>query len=165
MGRRVSPAELRRASDEFRRMRGLFQPEMFRAWMDENELDVSGLEQFLRDEASIAWLDQGLALASEQMMLDHLRFSGDYGALREQAVLLGESVVAAGADDDDPQWWPSGITKLELWTWYFTQLGRPVPDNLAAYAASLGFADTVALQAAVLKRFLASVKKGSHGPT
>jgi hypothetical protein len=161
MGRRVNPAELRRASDDFRRQRGLFQPTAFRSWMDQNELDISDLEQFLRDEASIGWLDQALALASEQLVLDHLRFSGDYPALRERAVRLGAALLAPGAEPE----LPVGVTKANLWTWYFDRIGRPVPDNITAHASSLGFVDAVAFQAAVLKQFLASQKEDADAPT
>lgn len=162
VGRRVGVTELRRTSDDFRRQRGLLRPEALRAWMARNDLDVWGFEQLLRDEASIAWLDQGLAQASERLLLDHLRFSGEYERLRDRTARWSEPRLEALGNAREPQA-PPGTTDAEIWTWYFRLREQGVPENLQSYATSLGFADAVALRTAVLKQFLVSREEAKNG--
>ncbi len=142
--------------ERLRRERELLLAEDFQQWLDENGLDAASLVEFLRDEARVSWVDEGLAHASVAQLTDHLRLTGEYAPLRQRAAEKVETLAHRGVADAALVL-PANVDEPALWRWYFTQWLRraEVPPDLAGYARRVGFADGASLYRAVLREYLA----------
>ncbi len=151
-GLAVPPAKLDEEVAEFRRVRGLHEPEALARWLDEQGLSPEGLFRLVRD-GTLATRIQTLAAAElGRHVEDSLRESGDYAALAARARDKQAALAARGLDN--PSLGDSELPLPQLWRWYFEErLGRPVPDDLPAYARSLDLAGEGALLRAVLKEW------------
>jgi hypothetical protein len=149
-GLAVPPAALDEEVADFRRARGLHEPAALDHWLDEQGLSPEGLFRLV-GEGTLATRIQTLAGAELGRHLhDRLRESGDYAALAARARDKQAALAARGLDN--PSLGDSDLPLPELWRWYFEErLGRPVPDDLPAYARSLDLAGEEALLRAVLK--------------
>jgi hypothetical protein len=120
-------------------------------WLADNGLTPAALSRLVDDEARLDRLGALAGAAAEAHLLDHLRATGDYArhAARARAkarVLAGTGLQVAHVDD-----W----TRFRLTAWYFEQrLGVPVPDDIAAYGAEIGFADLDAFYRALLREYV-----------
>ena len=120
--------------------------------MAANDLDAQALEALIDEEAAVEALRARAGRAIEARLIDELRLSGAYPALADRA-LKKEAAVAASAQPDLSA--PAGLRGPTLRLWYFeNRLRRPAPDDIADYAARIGFADVSALDAALYREWL-----------
>lgn len=120
------------ALTELRHRHGLWRQADLIAWAKAQDLDADGLGYLLADHVAVEGLARGLDARLARAMLDQLRWNGSYAGLRAQALARLAAAVP-----------PPSLLLLDG---FFREHGMPVPDDLAAFAADLGFAD--------LERFL-----------
>lgn len=107
-----------------------------------------------------AWLPQS--------MRDSLRESGRYEEVNARA--RDKQRLLAHWGLHTPSLADAGMSEAELWRWFFeTVLVRPVPGDVAAYAAALDFADLGRMRRAVLRELMfrrktASLEAASGSP-
>ena len=81
---------------------------------------------------------------------EHLRATGEYGALWERA--RDKERVLAADGREHPRLADAGMTEAALWRWFFEQRqGQPVPEDLDRHARDRGFSGADALRQAVLR--------------
>ncbi|HEX8698269.1 MAG TPA: TfuA-like protein [Myxococcaceae bacterium] len=83
LGRTVPPEALHAAAEAFRRERGLFQPEQFQRWCEEQRLN--DLEGFFRRESQVRWVETLFEPDVERNLMDQLRVEGLLPALLARA--------------------------------------------------------------------------------
>ena len=148
----------RDAASLLRRRLGLLGREATERWLAANDLTRADLTRLVDDEARLARLEAETGACDASHLLDQLRVAGDYAryaarARAKQRVLAGSGVDHAHADE-----W----TRFRLTAWYFEQrLGASIPDDVAAHAARIGFADLDAFYRALLREHL-YVTHGGH---
>ncbi|MFG6081874.1 TfuA-like protein [Paracoccus litorisediminis] len=128
MGLEPQPDEIAASVASFRRGRGLFRQQQVENWATENGLEGSEVRRLATGHAASGKLARHQDEALQGAILDVLRLDGRYPVLRDRAR------VRAGLTK-------SGTPPLPLLVaWYFeSRLGRPVPEDIDAYARELGF--------------------------
>jgi hypothetical protein len=150
-GLAVPPEALDEAVAEFRRTRGLHEPEALAAWLAEQALTPEGLFRLVREGALAARIETFTEAELGRHLNDRLRESGDYAALAARARDKQAALAARGLDN--PSLGDSDLPLPDLWRWYFEErLGRPVPDDLDAYARGLDLPGEGALLRMVLRK-------------
>ncbi len=149
-GLALPPEALAEKVEDFRRVRGLHEPEALAAWLAAQGLTPEGLFRLVRD-GSLAGRTQAFAAPDLGRHLhDRLRESGDYAALAARARDKQKALAARGLDN--PSLEDCDLPLPDLWRWYFEErLLRPVPDDLDAYARSLDLAGEEALLRVALR--------------
>ena len=148
-GLKVGPELVQRTAIEFRRAHGLYTGPVTSAWLCEQGLDPEAFFHMMTREARLRWTEAVSEPEIRRHLADQLRAMSCHGRLSaharaKQAALEREALCAAelagsSASDD-----------AALWQWYFHErLGKPVPEDLAAYAERFGFGDPGALLRAV----------------
>lgn len=139
---------LRAIMDRHCRQQGLSRRDAVLRWLNENDLDEAGYEALLRDKAlvedTIATRSAGLA----PHFLAELHWSGMYSELKDRskdkARIIGEKAHAIASPD-----------RLRMLIWFFeSRLGASVPDDLDAYAGSIGLADREDLFVLIAREFM-----------
>ena len=149
---KVSRDDARAALKRLREQFGLYARADLDRWMAANDLDASALEALIDEEAALEALRARAGGSIGARLIDELRLSGAYPRLAGRA-LKKEAAIAASTQPDSSA--PAGLRAPALRLWYFEKrLGRPVPDDIADYAARTGFADASALDAAVYREWL-----------
>ena len=97
-------------------------------WMQQNDLTANKLQQVLEDEQR----SQSVMVdVDDTVLLDELRLSGDYLALKSKAITKSAFDHASRPDRD--------IVPAQLLNWYFvSQLDEPIPADLDKYLATIG---------------------------
>jgi hypothetical protein len=148
---RISRDAARAALKRLREQLGLYARADLDRWMAANDLDAGALEALIDEEASVEVLRARAGRSIDSRLIDELRLSGTYSRLADRAVrkaaLLGLERTESGVAAD------LRVPALRLW-YFESRLGRPAPDDIAAYAARVGFADVSALDAAVYREWL-----------
>lgn len=126
---------------QVRRERGLLTLAQAQAWMASQQLDLDRFTQLVQREARLRWVAILYGPEIEQLLPDHLRMGGRYGALLgraldKQGVLAVHGMETPGIDD-------VGIDREALWAWYCSErlggaLEATTPDG---HAQSVGLAD------------------------
>jgi hypothetical protein len=149
-GVKIGPELIERTITEFRRERGLYTLASVRAWLGEQGLDPNSFGEMMTREAMLRWTEAVTEPELRAHLVDQLRSIGCYGRLSARA--RAKQAVLGRVGLDAPDLTGSGVNDaMALWHWYFTdRLGRPVPDDLEAYAHRFGFAGVGALFRAVL---------------
>jgi hypothetical protein len=124
---------------QVRRERGLRTLAQAQAWMAGQHLDLDRFTQLVQREARLRWVAILYGPEIEQLLPDHLRMAGRYGALlgraiEKQAVLAAHGMETPGIDD-------LGIDHEGLWAWYCERLGGAPELAPDGYAQSVGLAD------------------------
>lgn len=163
-GMAVESAVARETADEFRRTHGLHESGSFDAWLKEQGLTPAQFHRLMEDEVLLGWVDRAMDPSIASHLPDHLRVTGQYARLLErvrhkQRMCESRGLLDPGVED-------TGLSEADLLTWYFTErLGRPVPDDLEAYAREAGFAHTEALlRAVVLESCFLAFRYGPDAP-
>jgi hypothetical protein len=149
----LGPEARRGALESFWRKRRLEEPERREAWLAERGLSERKLGRLLSDEARIRPV---LRLAEAQVarsIEDRLLLADRFAALEGRALAKHRALAARGLSN--PGLAEAGLDEAELWRWWFGErLGRPVPEDLEAYARSLDLPDGAALRRLVLRELL-----------
>jgi hypothetical protein len=160
----VTREQLEETTDRFRRERRLLDEAAVTAWLDEHHLSLEAFTRLMEDETRRRWVDAMTKAEAVSLIPDHLRATGQYTRWLERArdkdgVLETRGLQNPGLAD-------VGLTEAELLRWYFEdRLGRPVPEDLAQYADSLGFATEDAFRRAVLCEFCYLAGRNEEGRT
>lgn len=145
------PMESRRAAaTELRRALRLFSRSKLETWIGANDLDERSFEWLVETEAhrhAIAGSDRRLL---EQYLLDELRLSDRYRQLAERARDKAQK-LGSGLEGS-----LRGLPNTaQLRAWYFEHcLGCAIPDDVGAFAESLGFSAPAQLDRALLQEFV-----------
>jgi hypothetical protein len=146
--RDAARATLKRLREQF----GLYARADLDRWMAANDLNAQALEALIDEEAAVEALRARAGRSIDARLIDELRLSGVYARLADRA-LKKEAAVAALAEPDASA--PAGLRGPALRLWYFeNRLRRPAPDDIADYAAKIGFVDASALDAAIFREWL-----------
>ncbi len=106
-------------------------------WLQENDLDETGYEDLLSSSHHMETVISNNGTELETQILAELKWSGDYARLNERAKVKAKffdnaQASAAGFAAKD---------RLNVLMWYFESLlGTSMPEDLQAYAQSLGLA-------------------------
>jgi hypothetical protein len=149
----LGPEARRGALESFWRKRRLEEPERREAWLAERGLSERKLGRLLSDETRIRPV---LRLAEAQVarsIEDRLLLADRFAALEDRALAKHRALATRGLSN--PGLAEAGLDEAELWRWWFGErLGRPVPEDLEAYARSLDLPDGAALRRLVLRELL-----------
>jgi hypothetical protein len=119
-------------------------------WMSANDIDDASMERLVEDEARLQALRERFGRLSASFLLDELRLSGEYERLAERARKKERLIGAAGLMDR-----VDALAQLRSRLWFFEKrLGRPMPDDVAAFAHRIGFETDSALDTAVHREWL-----------
>jgi hypothetical protein len=130
----VTREQLRRQLKDLRQEIGLVRRADIDRWLADNDLEAAGMDRLIEDEARLTALERQLGPTIEPHLLDHLRIRNDYARIAARARAKRQAVDAGPPVDQRH--------RIALLTWYFEKrLRQPVPDDVAAYARSLGFAE------------------------
>jgi hypothetical protein len=152
----VTREKLQETTDSFRRERRLLEPEDVARWLTENHLTLEEFARLMEDEAKWRWVEEMTKAEAAMLVPDYLRAEGEYPRWRGQALVKQRALEAGGAQN--PALADVGLTEPMLLRWYFEErLGRPVPDDVAYYAHSLGFPSEDAFRLALLCEYSYSV--------
>lgn len=137
-------AVLRDEMDAHRRKGGLVRRKQLIQWLTENDLNEAAYEHFLSE----GWLARTAVQMSARQLDGHilaeLKASDRYQALKQRA----EAKRLASPGENPTVVSPAidGIIELQLLDWYFEQcLDLPVPEDVDAYARSIGLASRIEL--------------------
>ncbi|KFA94088.1 TfuA-like protein [Archangium violaceum] len=151
-GLAVSSETLQGTVDAFRRERELFDPADTERWMATQGLGLEDFTRLMRDEAQVRRMALLFEPEVTRSLPDHLRTTGEYARLIPRAWEKQRLLAANGLEA--PSLADAGLTAEALWQWYFGErLGRPMPDEVDAFARSSGFADAEELRRAVLREW------------
>ena len=135
----------------FRSERSLYARADLERWLWENDIEPAALEALIEDEARLEALRGRIGRALDSFALNELRLAGEYPRLAERARRKHDAIVAVGRCDDRPT--PIASAGLRFW-WFEKRLGRPMPDDVPAFVARHGFADTSAFDLALYRERL-----------
>jgi hypothetical protein len=119
------------------------------AWLEDQQLDTAGLHRLAADDAELRWVASLLREEVLARLPDELRRAGLYGGLRERAA--AKAAVLAQWDLENPGIKDTELDEHALQEWWFGQQGTAVPVDLAAHAASLGFANLDEFRIAIVR--------------
>lgn len=159
LGVELEPAAVAAAVEDFRREHGLLTAEAFADWLARARLDGVELEAFFQREAAVRVARLGLEGRWRDELADYLRATGEYGALVARAEAKARTLAEPARTTGLPR--QTRLAQDELWQWYFSRRGEPVPADLSAHARALG-GDLEQLRTAVAaeRRF---VSEGGEG--
>lgn len=110
------------------------------AWLARNHMDAAALERLVEEVAGAEAVIAASLPVAERHLLDEMRLSGDYERLEERARRKRTFLREQGRGEAAGR--APGENAVALRLWYFeTRLGRPLPDDIGAFARDLGFAD------------------------
>jgi hypothetical protein len=139
-GYEVTDARRQATAEQFRRERGLYDPEDARRWMADNDLTRQQCALLMGQEAQVRWAQSISSLPVADRMPDQLRVDGDYPELVARARHKARALEAAGYRDVSLA--DLGVEWDDVLAWYFHQrLGTAVPADVAAFATAHGFSD------------------------
>ena len=129
---------------EFRISRGLGQDTELTRFLADNELSAPDFDRLVVTDEMVRWACGQAEPDTSGYLLDDMRLKGEYARLAARA--------RAKLDDDGRP--GTAADEQAALKWYFAQRrGTAVPDDLAGYARSCGFADEQALQTAVRREY------------
>ena len=132
----------------FRVSRNLRQDSELTRFLADNDLSAEDFERLVVTDEMVRWACGQAEWEAFGALLDDLRLNGQYPQLAARARAKLEDDWSSGA--------PAGTAGPEQAAiqWYFAERrGRAVPDDLAGYARSCGFADQQALRTAVRREY------------
>ena len=139
---------LRAIMDRHCRQQGLSRRDAVLCWLNANDLDEAGYESLLREAVLV---EDTVATRTARLVphfLAELRWSGTYSELKDRAKEKARIIDEKGHAIASPD-------RLRMLIWFFeSRLGASVPDDLDAYAVSIGLADRDELFVLVAREFM-----------
>ncbi len=143
----------RSALGRMRAALGLFTRAELDAWLARNHLDLASLERLIEDHARSEAVAGLLGRSLDRHLLDELRLSGAYERLADRVQQKREALTAHGIDGVEGA--APGPNAAALRLWFFEQrLGRPMPDDIEAFARELGFVNLAEFDSALRREWL-----------
>ncbi|HVM81785.1 MAG TPA: TfuA-like protein [Stellaceae bacterium] len=144
-----TPEALRGTLSGLRARLGLFTRAELDAWLARTHLTAASLEGLIEGCARSEAATELLGAALDRHLLDELRLSGRYESLAARAAQK-QTVLGAAANGGAEI---PNIAALRLW--FFEQrLGRPLPDDVKAFAAERGFSDIADFDGALHREWI-----------
>ena len=141
---------LRAIMDRHCRQQGLSRRDAVLCWLNANDLDEAGYESLLREAVLV---EDTVATRTARLVphfLAELRWSGTYSELKVRAKEKARIIDGKGHAIASPD-------RLRMLIWFFeSRLGASVPDDLDAYAVSIGLAGRDELFVLVTGEFMYS---------
>ncbi len=132
------------------------------AWLERNDLDEAGYEDLLNGSACKKSLLERKSTELIPHILAELRWEGTYSELKARANAKDRMIEVNDGRDREH----SGADKVRMLIWYFeTVLESAVPEDLDAYAQSLGLAGREDLHELIAGEFLYCMGAGGSGQT
>jgi hypothetical protein len=148
----VSVELVEETTEAFRRERGLLTAADVERWCNANHISWERFTSLMEDEACLRWVQELARSEVMGILPDHLRLTGEYPRLAEQAQTKKRTLESDGTPN--PGLATRGLSEEELMRWYFEKrLGRPVARDLVSYAKRVGFSDEDAFRRALLREF------------
>jgi hypothetical protein len=123
------------------------------AWLIRNGLSREGFVGLMQDESEVQKILSRYRGWIPKYLYDSLRLSGRYEVLAARARTKQGLLSRWGLSS--PTLADAGLSEPELWRWYFEELlERPVPRDIAEYAASRDCEDVDLLRRAALRELL-----------
>lgn len=133
------------AANRFRRANGLLTREDVDAWLASNEMCIADFDVLMQTQASIDELLGTTQSGAETGLCEYLRVTGRYAALAQRAADKRQRLAAASSPSPPAE---------QLVAWYFEQrLKTAIPDDVARYAARMGFVDREAFVRALQREY------------
>lgn len=152
-GVEATPEATRAALTRMRGALGLFTRAELDSWLARNHLAAAELKRLIQDHARSEAVAAFSGPSLDCHLLDELRLSDTYERLATRAQQKRDVLAAHGVDGAEAG--VSGPNAVELRLWFFDErLRRPVPDDMAAYARGLGFADMAEFDGAVRREWI-----------
>jgi hypothetical protein len=158
-GDRPSADAIQEAERRFRQAHQLCETEAQGRWLEENHLTGGRFEELIREEALLDTMRAQRKVSWP--LLDQLRITGEYRALRERARDKQRQLEAAGLGDARLE--EIGLSREELLQWHFGRLASRVEPDLQAYACRLGYSQAEDFVRAVLREYC-YVRLTNQGP-
>lgn len=151
-GQEAGDAAVALEVEAFRRRHGLETSQQVQHWLAQQQLGVDAFADLIVDEARVRRVRAIMEGRLSGTIVDTLRLSGRQAELRSRAEAKQEALALLGLDN--PSESTAGISDADLWDWHFRhRLGRPVPVDLEAEAASLDYLDVHAMRRSVLREY------------
>jgi len=142
-------AAVRRALGEFRTLHGLVKQADVVEWALENGTNLARLERVIADDAAVETLARDRDAELHQGMLDRLRELELYAGYSKNA-LARRRLRSSGAP----------LPRAMLAAWFFEKrLGRPTPQDVADYAASIGLSNVDRLYELIASEYTSSAEQ------
>ncbi len=136
-----------------RRSHGLDDERRREDWMTRNGLSREDFTGLMQDEALVRVILARYRSWIPRYLYDSLRLSGKYPEMEARARDKQRALARSGLSS--PSLADAGMSEPELWRWFFEiVLERPVPDDLAAFAAAQDYADLDLMRRAALRELL-----------
>lgn len=110
---------------------GLYTRVQLDQWIEQNNWTLENLQQALQDEQLCKAVENDLDDESVHLLLNELRLSGEYNALKACAEAKRVACISGELASD--------IVPAQLLAWYFeSKLGKGIPANLDDYLLQIG---------------------------
>ena len=158
-GETLDPAATEQAVLQARRAHGLDQDGPLEGWLEQNGLSREEFTGLMHDEALARSVRARYRSWVPRYLVDSLRLRGTYPEIERRSRDKQRLLTRFGLES--PSLADAGMSESELWAWFFgTVLGRPVPGDLAAFAATQDYAEVDLMRRAALRELLYRRKKG-----
>lgn len=140
-------AVLNVTTDEFRRERGLLQPDTFFSWLSEQQLPTDeAVDQFFAREANLRRVQRLVQRRAEQSLVDELRARSMLATVSARATSKAQWLSRHGLLGNE-----AGISDADLWQWFEGRLGRSVSSHGSIDGLHR---DLASLRSAVLREYM-----------
>ena len=140
----------------FLRAHNLGTPDALARWLEDNDVSGRRFQELMEEEVLVEQATTGRDLMAP--VLEHLRITGDYGALRARALDKLRHMERTGLGAATVQ--DTRLTLEALLAWYFQRLRRAPPVDLDEYARVFGFQDSEAFVRSVVREYLYMTREG-----
>ncbi len=142
--------------------RGVRAPEEIKAWLEVQRLGTDGLTALVSRQAQVARVETLMRDEILAQIPDALRVAGLYGGLAARAE--DKRARLAEADLLNPAAADWGQDEAALLRWHFSErLAEPIPDDLEAYARTLGLANRHAFLQMLVREHLFAGRRQVDG--
>ena len=149
----VEIADTRKKLQQLRELHQLYSHEKLVKWMEANDLSENTLQKVLEDEQKSHAVVQRFAVFDSDLLLDELKLSGEYHALKT-AAQTRESYKAGKKKAPD-------LMPAQLLTWYFESVRKEaIPDDIDHYLSSLDINDRSAFYKLLKSFYLIRLANG-----
>ena len=149
--------KLQKAISDFRRQRGLFLKTQLDDWLMENDLDMAGLEQLIKEEARLAELGRISANVLRRHLLTELRITGAYSKLATRARSKKQYFEENG--DTLPAIGKATLGAMQLRIQFFeTHFEQSIPDDLENFLLDNNYGEVEEFDQMLAREFIFSRK-------
>ena len=137
-----------KAVSALRQRLGLFRRQDLDGWLEDNGLGEAEFARLAAEEAALAglrdvhWIDS---------LIDELRLAGRLAPLLDRARRKHAALASLGAEEGEAEV-AGGLAALL--GWHCARHGVPVPEDVEAYRAALGFGDRATFRRALAREWL-----------